>query len=165
MWFFLNAVCFIFEKMKGADGEKLLVGSSGCYYYSHLSLSALLLSMWIHSLAGEFKPLIRRAEWRVWKLELPTHFCCLSMLWGWWSPSAWWCYWMHISAAEVFPSRMHFSVLAGRKSLSFCPVRTKSICQSSAPVFQHHADAGPEYFEWGGQKKLLSSLLALPFRF
>lgn len=65
---------FYLQKMQGADGEKLLVGSSECLYYSHLSLSALLLSVWIQSQAGEFKPLVRRAEWRVWKLELLTHF-------------------------------------------------------------------------------------------
>lgn len=139
--FSLNAVCCYFQKMQGADGEKFLVGSRECSYYSHLSLSALLLSVWIHSLAGELKPLVRMAEWRVWrvnwKLELLTHFWCLHQLWGWWSSSAWWCYWMQTSAAHccwVFSSRKHFWVLAGHNSLSFCPVRMKSICQSSAPV-------------------------------
>lgn len=53
---------------------------------------------------------------------------CLSLLWGWWSPSAWWCYWMQVSAAEVFPSRKHF----WPQLPVFLPRR--SICQSSGPV-------------------------------
>lgn len=152
-------------KIQGADGGKLLVGSSECYYYSHLSISALSLSVWIHSLAGELKPLVRRAEWRAWKLELLWHTFGVSVCYEDGGPSAWGCCWMQISAAEGFPSRMHFWVLAGHNSLSFCPVRMKSICQSSAPVtVPAPCWCWPRVLQVRRAEKA-SLLLSLPFSF
>lgn len=154
----------------GADGKRYLVGSGECSRYSHLSLPAPLLSVWIHSTARELEPPVRTGWMVSWKPELQAQFCCLSAVRVVVSIST--VTLLNANQSSRLLVRFFLSreaclwALAGQNSVSLCLVRTNSVCQSSAPVtaFQHHADdAGSGYFEWGGQKKLLCLFLVLLF--